>query len=109
LYRLYLSGFDKPSWKETREAYQAWREKNLAADAAENQRKCKETPPQETCPQCGVKLDTWGKCPECGGFYTFDETQGKQIFCSRLNAELIAAGKQKLFQEKLPERFIAAG
>jgi hypothetical protein len=104
LYNLYLSGFDggkkRDSWKEEREAYPAWREKQQAADAAKQERKLRETPPQKTCPRCGAPLDSSGKCPKCGGFYQYDNSRGEWVWQEYLSGEFIAERVQQFFQEK---------
>ena len=86
---LFMAAMCKKPWTEPLEAYPNWLEEKQRKAKAEEKARLRNTPPQSFCPLCGAeaKLDSWMRCPQCGGFYQFNEETGKQEFHESFKVE----------------------
>ncbi|MDR0722085.1 MAG: hypothetical protein LBF75_04720 [Treponema sp.] len=90
------------SWDDLRKEYPIWREKQ-EQEALNRQKKLQKKAIRETyppvCPQCSALMQG-NTCPNCKGFYSFNEATMKYVFNPTLQFDGITHQFMRILEEK---------
>jgi hypothetical protein len=90
LQKIFLSALDRKDTWEAWDTYPNWLSEKMEQVLVDKKALLRKTPPRNYCPDCGenAKLDGL-KCPQCGGFYEFDDATNTHTFVHHLNFDFM--------------------